>query len=310
MIGGLDRFLSLWDREGITVWPRKAMGLFTYGQRLVKSKKELEDLVEESGGLDCFMQTHTADDRTAGIMYLIFIDIDCPGNLRRAEKIKDRVSLHIAKEYGLKPCVHFSGFKGYHILTPVKVAKLPPAKYPEFLKFCQLKLSLGYCDRQLLGDVVRLARIPGTYNSKAVEKGLEGQVHIIQEWNGKELDPGILWEEFKLHKLEEKLKGKTKTSITYAPEAGKIRPPVQALVETARQGANLSHDERLIILFEMIANGYTDSQIHEVFRFQPDYSERITQRFIDHARRRGYRPFKLQKILEALQKPSRKMGGS
>ena len=296
----LEPFLQLWDREGIVLWPRKAMGLFSHGQVLVKSREEFEEVIEESGGLDCFMQSHTEWDRSNGILYIIFIDIDFPGDLDRAKKVKDRVQLHISREYEVKPYIQFSGLKGYHILVPVKVTKLPPAKYPEFLKFCQLKLSLGYCDRQLLGDIVRLVRIAGTFNSKAVERGMDGQVQMVQEWDGRELDLSLLWELFKLQKLSEKRRKKTGVLKFAAKQGAKIRPSVQALVERCTRGQSLSHKERLIILFEMINAGYSDQQIHEVFKNQPDYSEKTTQYFIDHARRRGYRPFTTQKVLEVL----------
>jgi hypothetical protein len=293
----LDTFLQLWDREGIAVWPRKAMGLSTQGQILVKSRSELEALIEESCGVDCFLQTHTELDRASGVIYIIFIDIDSPQNLRRADKIKERILTHLNKEYEIKPYVHFSGFKGYHILIPVKVATVPPPTYPDFLKFCQLKLSLNLCDHQILGDVIRLVRIPGTYNSKAICKGLEGYVRIIQEWDGRELDPTVLWETFKLRRISVK-----KRAIKPAGGAkrGGIRPIVKELIEKCRKGQTLSHRERLIILFEMIAAGYTDQEIHSLFRNQPDYNEKKTQYFIEHARKRGYKPFTVQKILEAV----------
>jgi ppGpp synthetase/RelA/SpoT-type nucleotidyltranferase len=297
----LDHFLSLWDRESIIVFPRKAMGLFSHGQVIIKSRTELEELIEESGELDCFIQTHTVEDRGQGIFYLIFIDIDAPGDLARAGKIRCRVNTYIKREYELRPYIQFSGYKGYHILVPVKVTKLPPAKFSDFLKFCQMKLSLGYCDRQLLGDVVRLVRIPGTYNSKAVEKGLDGRVQIIQEWDGRELDPGLLWEQFKLHKLSESLGEKKRPTPSHTFNY-RIRPIIQELIDKARQGYNLEHSERFAILLEMINNGYTDEQIHEVFKTIPDYNEKKTQYFIDHARKNGYRPYSMKKLLEVVRK--------
>jgi hypothetical protein len=298
----LDHFLPLWDRESIVVFPRKAMGLFSHGQQIVKSREELEELIEESGGLDCFLQTHTAEDRGQGIFYLIFVDIDAPGDLARAGKIMGRVNSRIRKEYELRPYIQFSGYKGYHILVPVKVTKLPPTKFQEFLKFCQLKLSLGYCDRQLLGDVVRLVRIPGTFNSKAVEKGLDGQVQIVQGWSGKELDPGLLWEQFKLYKLAESLNEKKKPTPSHTFKGSGTRPIIQELIDKAKEGCNLEHCERFAILLEMINKGYTDEQIHEVFKAMPDYNEKKTQYFIDYARRKGYKPYSTKKLLEVVKR--------
>jgi hypothetical protein len=292
----LDSFLQLWDRRGTVLWPRKAMGLSTRGQILVENRDELEALIAESCGIDCFLQTHTELDRANGVFYIIFIDIDSPQNLRRADKIRERVLTHLGREYEVKPYVHFSGFKGYHILIPVKVASVPPPTYSEFLKFCQRELSLNLCDHNIFGDVVRLVRIPRTYNSKAICKGLDGYVRIIQEWDGRELDSTRLWEMFKLHKMSRKKTAKPIREVRY----GGIRPIVRELIEECREGRDLTHRERLIILLEMLKAGCSDQEIHDVFRNQPDYDEKKTQYFIEHARKKRYKPFTREKILEVV----------
>ena len=162
------------------------------------------------------------------------------------------------------------------------------------------RVSKGYCDPQLLGDVVRLVRLPHTFNSKAVRAGMNGLVTPIQEWDGRELDPGLLWEEFKLVRLEECLhRRKQKTA---KPVAGpkEIRPQVSVLIERAGQGINLTHQQRLAILFELIAKGYSDDQILEVFSVLPDRNKRKTRYYIEHARRMGYKPFTSQHLKEVL----------
>jgi len=292
---GLSPFLSLFERPGITVWPRrKAMGFVTKGQVVVNDPAELQELIEASDRLDCFIQTHTAEDRARGLLYLVFIDIDCPGNLTRAEKLKSRVVSRIKKEFEVKPYCQFSGFKGYHVIVPVKPTQInPPSLVSDFLRFCQLRLSKGYCDPQLLGDAVRLVRIPGTYNSKGVKAGMDGFVTPIQEWGGQELDPGLLWEEFKLAKLEERLHRQHRKQKTAKPtaRAGGLRAEVSALIERARQGVSLTHRQRLAILFELIANGWTDDQILDVFLNQPDKKPAKIRYMINHARRMNYKPF-------------------
>jgi len=295
----LSPFLSLFERPGIAVWPRKAMGFATKGQVVVNDSAELQELTEASDRLDCFIQTHTAEDRARGLLYLVFIDIDCPGDLARAEKVKDRVVIHIKKEYEVKPYCQFSGFKGYHVLVPTKPTQIsPPSMAPEFLKFCQLELSKGYCDPQLLGDVVRLVRIPGTYNSKAIRAGMDGLVTPIQEWDGRELDPGLLWEEIRLFKLEEKLHHQRKRQKMIKPAARGAKQPrpciMRALQHPLQEG--MGHLMRLAIAAEYLNMGKEPSEVAPLFENQSDYDYNKSLYYVEDAQKRGYKPFKCKTI--------------
>jgi hypothetical protein len=76
---------------------------------------------------------------------------------------------------------------------------------------------------------------------------LDGLVHIVQEWDERELDPSILWEEFKLHKLDEKLSEKAKVAKAFhmTKASGKIKPPVhKEVVEPLVEHINMQ--KRLI----------------------------------------------------------------
>jgi hypothetical protein len=297
----LSPFLSLFKRPGADLWPRRAMGFASKGQVTVNDERDLEELIEASDRLDCFIQSHTAEDKARGLLYLVFIDLDCPGDLARAERLKGRVVGHIKKEFEVEPYVQFSGFKGYHVLVPMKTTQInPPSMAPEFLRFCQLRLSKGYCDPQLLGDVVRLMRILGTYNSKAIRAGMDGLVKVVQEWDGQELASGLLWEEFHLFKLEEELQRKKQKTAKFTAGPKEIRPQVSVLIERARQGVNLSHRQRLAITLEFLARGYGDEEILEIFSSLPDFDERKTRYYIEHARRAGYKPFTSQHLKEVL----------
>ena len=166
----------------------------------------------------------------------------------------------------------------------------------------QLRLSRGYCDPQLLGDVVRLVRLPETYNSKALKAGMDGFVEPIREWNGERYDPQLLWEEFKMSKISEKLGGKKHARrLKQATSCKGIRPEVQVLIDKLREGVNLNHEARLAILFELINAGWSDEEILEVFSHAPDYNPQKVQYYIRHARMKGYNRFsrrRLQAILE------------
>jgi hypothetical protein len=296
----LEPFLKLFDHPGITLFPRKAMGLASRGQVVVNSLQELYQLIEASDRIDCFMQTHTVEDKAKGLLYLTFVDIDLPNALDRAKKVLHRILHYLRVKYGINPYAQFSGSKGYHILIPLEpITVNPPSLASDFLKFLQLKLSLGYCDPQLLGDVVRLCRLPNTYNSKAIKDDRDGLVRIVQEWDGRRLDTGLLWEEFTLKKLDEELSRKEKKPrVKTAAKINGIRPQIFALIEKAKQGINLTHQQRLAVLFELIAIGWKDDQILEVFEAQPDFDLNKTRYMIEHARRMGYKPFKTERLQE------------
>jgi hypothetical protein len=296
----LEPFLKLFDHPGITLFPRKAMGLASKGQIVVNNLQDLYELVEASDRIDCFMQTHTVEDKAKGLLYLVFIDIDCPGDLKRAKEVFRRVLHYLRVKYDISPYSQFSGAKGYHVLIPLEpITVNPPSLASDFLKFLQLKLSMGYCDPQLLGDIVRLVRLPNTYNTKAIKNDQDGLVKVIQEWDGKRLDTGLLWEEFRLKKLDEELSKKEKKQrVKTAAKINGIRPQIFALIEKAKQGINLTHQQRLAVLFELIANGWEDDQILEVFEAQPDFDLNKTRYMIEHARRMGYKPFKTERLQE------------
>jgi len=295
----LEPFLKLFDHPSITLFPRKAMGLASRGQKVVNNLEELYELVEASDRIDCFMQTHTVEDKAKGLLYLVFIDIDCPGDLKRAREVFRRVLHCLRAKYDISPYSQFSGAKGYHVLIPLEpIAVNPPSLASDFLRFLQLKLSMGYCDPQLLGDVVRLCRLPNTYNSKAIKSDQDGLVKVIQEWDGRRLDTSLLWEEFTLKKLDEELSKEKKPRVKTAAKINGIRPQIFALIEKAKQGINLTHQQRLAVLFELIANGWEDDQILEVFEAQPDFDLNKTRYMIEHARRMGYKPFKTERLQE------------
>ncbi|MEM3433478.1 MAG: hypothetical protein QXP27_04835 [Candidatus Methanomethyliaceae archaeon] len=299
----LEGFLSLWDHLSISLFPRKAMGAFSKGQVEVKSKEDLRIFLAENQFLDCFLQTHTQEDKAKGFLYIVFIDLDFP-DLRRAREVLRRI-LHVLRvKYNLNPYAQYSGNRGYHILIPIEPIIInPPTMVGPFLKYLQLKLSLGYCDPQILGDVVRLCRIPNTWNSKGIRQDKDALVKVIQEWDGQRLDISEFREEFRLKLLQEELnKGKLGLKAKPKPtfKAGRIRSQVLELIEKARQGINLTHQQRLAVLLELIAEGWTDDQILEVFSHQPDFDHSRTKYMVEHARRAGYKPFTSKKLQEVL----------
>jgi len=280
-------------------FPRKAMA-GSSGQVVVNCVKELLALFERYNFTDCFIQTHIDRDRVKGVIRLVFIDLDCPGDLDRARKLLDRVLHFLGVGYGIKPYVQFSGSKGYHIIIPIEPVCVGDKAKP-FLKFLQQRLSKGYCDPQILGDLVRLVRFPDTINSKS------GKLcETVQEWDGQRLDVSLLWEEFRLQQLieeeeREKRQGsRSEPGFGFKPSHG-IRPQIALLISRLKEGQNLTHQQRLAIVFELLARGWTEDQILELFRSSPDFNEERTRYMVEHAKARGYLPFKTKRLLEVVQ---------
>ena len=290
-------FLSLLGPEW-EWFPRNCMTSASKGQAPVYSKEHLLAKLEEAGYVDCFLATHTSQDKQKGILRVVFIDLDFPGDLARAQKVVERVYSHIERAYGIRPYCQFSGSKGYHIIIPIKAVEAGAQAKP-FLKYLQIRLSRGYCDPQILGDIVRLFRIPNTINSKS------GRLcEKTKEWDGNVLDVSLLWEEFKMEEIDRLLKERNKPKSWLcqgqARKRGGIRPQILELMRRMEEGQNLTHRQRFAVLTELIAEGWDDQQILNLYSKLPDFKEGKTRAIINHARRVGYSPFKNATLEETI----------
>lgn len=285
-------------------FPRKAMTLATKGQITINSKDELIEAIEKADFIDCYIQTHSDLERKLGILSLLYIDIDNESDLEQAKKDALRTSAKIEKIYGIKPHVQFSGCKGYHVLLPFEPKELPKGseELRDYLQYLREYLSNGKCDPSLKGDVVRLFRLPYTYNLKGILKYGDGLVKPIQEWDGNRADSRTLYGPFKIWQIDKKLKARKRRFTTQVKnEHGfKVREPIQKLIDLARKGIRLEHRQRLAILLELINTNMSDEEIINVFDKQDDFNPTKIQYFINQARRSGYKPFKKENLMEVL----------
>ena len=79
----------------------------------------------------------------------------------------------------------------------------------------------------------------------------------------------------------------------------KVVPPcVQNIKQRAEEGKNLSHEERLILLFWWMNNVTNDvEELVSLFKNVPDFDEKKTRYYVEHALKRGYRPYSCTKII-------------
>ena len=245
----------------------------------------------------------------------LFFDFDSEGDLDRAWSDVVKFSDSLIRFYEVRPLIVFSGNKGYHVyvfldrIYSFEEIGLEAAKqiYLEMQRILLRGLDLKTLDHQILGDLKRLSRIPFSLNEKS------GNLCLPIDLNRRFYVPsGLLG--FQAYSLSEDFVKKAceaaKERMMLKPlhrrtafrlkECGEIRPCVKHLIDLAQRGVELPHIHRCIILFEMLAKGYSDQDIHAVFSSQRDYSPKKTQYFIDQARKRGYKPFTTKRILEAI----------
>jgi len=286
------------------LFPRKVMTLATKGQVTISSKEELIEVVERANLIDCFIQTHSDLEAKLGILSLLYIDIDNENNIEQARRDALKTSSKIEKIYGIRPHVQFSGCKGYHVLLPFEPKELPNGKEElrDYIQFLREYLSNGKCDPSLKGDIVRLFRLPWSYNSKGITKYGDGLVRVAQEWDGNRADSRILYGSFKVWQLNRKLKARKRRFATKAKSEGKfkVRKPIQELIKLAKEGQRLEHRQRLAILLELINTQMSDQEIISIFEKQEDFNPSKIQYFINHARTHAYKPFKRESLMEVI----------
>ena len=90
--------------------------------------------------------------------------------------------------------------------------------------------------------------------------------------------------------------GKLPVPAVVPGKGGKLPPCIQAIAERAEKGENLSHAERLVLLFFALNVGMSDEEIVALYSKLPDFDEKKTRYFVQHARRRGYRSYSCEKI--------------
>ena len=175
-----------------------------FGRFTVSSREELIECLDSATLHNCYLCTHSEVEQRRGIISTVFIDIDLESDLDLAKKYALRSARLIKRLLDVKPLIQFSGGKGFHILLPCEFRDLPggAGEAKEYLRWLQERLSYGLCDKQILGDLNRLFRIPWTLNSKIVEGGLVSRrVEVIQDWSGNRADLTLLFGDFKISRV-------------------------------------------------------------------------------------------------------------
>jgi hypothetical protein len=221
---GLDFILSHLEEP---IWPRTVSSFTTQERQiLVYNKEEALARFRQANLLDCRINAYPDYIGIAGLNRqapnFIFIDLDlCRSDSRKAlDKALRNVLKNIKKLNGAEATVIWSG-NGYHIYLPIKAFILElesvfadfeqPSK--KFLRFAEQFLSdnkADPCHSNNLSFKNRMLRIPGSHNSKCVERNNNisdstTEVRIIQNWDGNR--PAINWvlRDFRRYLIQEKI---------------------------------------------------------------------------------------------------------
>jgi len=156
-----------------------------YGNQVpVTSKKEIVDVIEEHLGIDNLaISICTYKDNKPHLLFLPF-DFDSD-DLR--ESWDDAIKLYnFCVENNYSAYLTFSGRKGFHVFIVTEIKSYSKRQIKDVQSFIGDILKLKTIDTQIMGDVRRLMRIPGTYNIKG------GLCRILSLNEGERLDLDML----------------------------------------------------------------------------------------------------------------------
>ncbi|MEM0053273.1 MAG: hypothetical protein QXL89_03740 [Nitrososphaeria archaeon] len=272
---------------------------------------KLLELVSESrtGKLPVYVsvQPYRGRDFPCAIEKLFF-DFDCKENLNHAWEDATKFIQALKEYYNAVALPMFSGRKGYHVYV---FFKQPIYFEPQNLDFAKevykllqealvKGLSLPTLDRQVLGDIKRLARAPFSRHEESGRHCLpmarDRMPTVPEDLDSfRTLDPKLIAVAVK--QVRELLAIRLANN-DFRPDSGikcNIRPCIMAALEKALEGAN-GHLMRLAITREYLSAGYSVDEIVQLFRRQPDFNERKTHYYVEYAANHSTRPFKCETI--------------
>jgi non-catalytic primase subunit PriX-like protein len=226
-IDDIDFIMSHFGHQS-ELFPRKMMTYDSKGQFVVETKQVMYERCQKSGFVDCRINGYPVYTEWKGVIRhppnFLFFDLDlcnCSYDPKRLDCILKKTLKEIGKFSG-SPTVLWTG-NGYHIYQPIEAFILDQesifskdnfpnlfsgtGKYSNwsvsevFLKYAEIFFTKGRADSLHKPKYKTcLIRIPGSYNSKLIHKGLEKEeslVKIIQRWDGIKFPIQNLLKEFR-----------------------------------------------------------------------------------------------------------------
>jgi hypothetical protein len=223
------------------------------GQFTVQSREDLIKRCEQADLIDCRINAYPEVIEKDRLLVqppnFIFIDLDLStfnDDRKKLDKVKNSALRKMEQMNGSHPTVSFTG-NGYHIYLPTDVPVLdneyifskdkfpnlfsPKGKYSHyyvsevFMQFAEDYFTGGKDDPNHRPKYKTcLIRIPETFNSKCLSKGLseeESKVKLLQKWDGKRIDVESLTHEFRIWLTQQEInltKDKSKKKTIKKPQ--------------------------------------------------------------------------------------------
>jgi hypothetical protein len=187
--------------------PRKIMTRQLGYQVEIFNKEEALEYFKSSNYEDCRINPYPSFTEYHGInrtpISFLMVDLDLkdfPNEMKKGQAVLDRVLnnalQNIKQSIGGNPTVLWTG-NGYHVYQPVSGFILEEYEtFYEFTKYFDKDLTsvfiqfaeeyfTDYAADRLHNPTVKscLVRIPGSLNSKCINKGEDAEVKIIQKWD-------------------------------------------------------------------------------------------------------------------------------
>jgi hypothetical protein len=228
----------------IAKFPRKMMTYRSNGQFIVNTTDEVLKRCEQADFKDCRINAYPQTIDKEGMLVqppnFVFIDLDL-GNfnsdIKKLDKVKNSTLRKMEQLQGSHSTVSWTG-NGYHIYLPIDIPVLDNEYVFSKDKFPNLFSSKGKYSQYFVSEAFMqfaedfftngkynqnhrpkyktcLIRIPETYNSKCLSRGLsleKSKVKILQEWDGKRIDVGHITHEFRIWLTEQEINSKKLSS--------------------------------------------------------------------------------------------------
>lgn len=228
------RFLLTHFEGRQPLFPRKMSTALSQGRQFtVYSEEQILNECIKANFIDCRLNAYpVSDDNNISIGIqapnIILIDLDLSKNeneddaLLRLNKITSNILNTIGNKLqgGCKPTVLWTG-NGYHIYIVLdtrrlelitELAELSKQPSEEFLKFVEIKFSNYKSDSKHNPSFKSyLLRIPHTFNSKCITKGVDAGVKIIHRFDALrtlQIDACLI-REFRVNLVDLDIKNKT-----------------------------------------------------------------------------------------------------
>lgn len=233
----------------------------------------------------------------------LFFDFDSK-DLTLAWKEVHSLATTLQNSYGAKPLVCFSGSKGYHVYVWLSQIEhfdsVDSAKrfYQTAQDLLLKGLSFETLDKQVLGDIKRLARVPYSVHEKSQKTctptSMDRTEIVLDDLAGYR-SHGLSEGFCNLCKSKTKQKAQRLTS-RFTPRRHKGTRPCIDVALTADLCGVAGHSMRIAVAAEFLNRGFSAEQTAKLFKSQSDYNFEKSLYYVQDLLDRSYRPFKCTTI--------------